>query len=102
MSSKFKVVVFLLIIAGIFSGYIYFKFYFKPGKENETRYAIDSITGQNLTVTVFSIDGKVLRKWNNVKIITTIKDKGNFSYFYTKDKKYVQIPESVTYIAEEE
>jgi len=102
LSTKSKVVAVLFIIIAIFGGYVYFKYFFTPEQSNITRKRIDTLTGQNLTVTVFSMDGKVIKKWSNVKLISSVKDNGNFSYFYTKDKKYVQIPESVTYVAEEE
>ncbi len=68
---------------------------------------LETITGSNLTVTVFGLDAKVIKRWKNIKKITSGKsnDQGgerNYTYFYTSDNKYVQIPDSVWYIAEEE
>ena len=70
--------------------------------QNITNRKIEAITGQNLTVTIFGFDGRIIKRWTGVKKITSFKDQRNYTFFYTKDGKYVQIPDSVWYIAEEE
>ncbi|HOV07783.1 MAG TPA: hypothetical protein PK482_01570 [Spirochaetota bacterium] len=98
-SRIFIAVALLLLIFGLF---IYFKYFFSYEQRNITLRKIETITGQNLTVTVFGYDGRIIKRWTNVKKITTFQDGRNYSFFYTKDGKYVQIPDSVWYIAEEE
>ncbi len=92
----------VILLAAIFAGWIYF-FYFNIERTNIIRRSVDKYTGQNLTVTIFSMDGKIIKQWRGVKKITSSGDSGRpYTYFYTKNNKYVQIPISVTYIAEEE
>jgi hypothetical protein len=88
-----------LLILGIF---LYFRFFFTYEQKNVVKRNIESVTGQNLTVTIFTMDGRVVKRWTNVKKITSGKDTRQYTYFYTRDNKYVQIPNSVWYIAEEE
>jgi len=89
----------VFIIAGVF---VYFRFFFTYEQRNIIRRQIDSITGQNLTVTVFGWDGRIIKRWTNVQKISSGKDLKYYTFFYTKDGKYVQIPASVWYVAEEE
>ena len=93
------VIIILLLIAGI---YFYFRYYFTEEQKNITQRKIESITGQNLTVTVFGFDGRIIKRWTGVKKITSFQDQRNYTFFYTKEGRYVQIPDSVWYIAEEE
>ena len=93
------VIVILLSGAGVF---LYFKYFFTYEQKNVLKRNIESITGQNLKISILSYDGKVIKQWENVQKITSGKDERNYTYFYTKDNKYVQIPDSVLYIAEEE
>ena len=88
-----------LIVAGL---YLYFKYYFTEEQKNIIQRKSESITGQNLTVTVFGFDGRIIKRWTGIKKITSFADQRNYTFFYTKDGKYVQIPDSVWYIAEEE
>lgn len=93
------VIITIILIAGV---YFYFKYYFTSEQKNITQRKIDSITGQNLSVTIFGFDGRIIKRWTGVKKITSFNDQRNYTFFYTKDGKYVQIPDSVWYIAEEE
>lgn len=90
----------VIVVVSVF-GYFYF-FYFNIERTNILRRSIDKYTGQNLTITLFSYSGQMLKQWKNVKKITSGADTRNYTYFYTDAGKYVQIPNSVTYIAEEE
>ncbi|MCU0820899.1 MAG: hypothetical protein MUC95_00305 [Spirochaetes bacterium] len=102
MSTKFKIysIIFTILLA---SGvYLYFKYFFTYEQKNVLKRQIETITGQNLTVTVFGFDGRVIKRWSNIGKITSGKGVRSYTYFYTKDNKYVQIPDSVWYIAEEE
>lgn len=102
MKFKFKLFIALLIILSIVGGYFYMKYYFTYEQKNITQKKIESIKGQNLVVTVFGLDGKIIKRWTGIKKITAWSDERNYTFFYTKEGKYVQIPESVWYIAEEE
>lgn len=90
----------ILVIAG-FASWLYF-FYFNVERSNQIRRSLDKYTGQNLTVSIFSYSGTLIKQWHNVNKITSGGIDRNYTYFYTKTGKYVQIPNSVTYIAEEE
>ena len=102
MKTKIKVFGVILIILLIVGGYFYFKYFFTYEQKNITKRKIETITGQNLTVTVFGFDGRIIKRWTSVEKITSGKGDRNYTFFYTKDNKYVQIPNSVWYIAEEE
>ncbi len=107
VSSKFKITGVLVTILLIFMGYIYFRYFFSYEQKNQIRRQIETFTGINLTVTVFAYNGQVVKKWYNVKKITSGKSgdgagERNYTYFYTDKGKYVQIPDSVFYIAEED
>ncbi len=102
MFKKSRIFMAITVILLIFAAYFYFKYYFTEEQKNITQRKIESITGQNLTVTVFGFDGRVIKRWTGVKKITSFKDERNYTFFYSKDGKYVQIPDSVWYIAEEE
>ena len=89
-----------LIVAAMF---IYFRFFFTYEQRNRFQRSVESVTGQNLTVTVFDASGKIVRKWNGVQKITSSSEVGKgYVYFYTAAGKYVQLPNSVWYVAEEE
>lgn len=102
MSKKFRFSVVILVLLAVAGVYLYFRYYFTEEQKNITQRKIDSITGQNLTVTVFGFDGRIIKRWTGVKKITSFSDQRNYTFFYTKDNRYVQIPDSVWYIAEEE
>lgn len=107
MKTKTKIILitlFILLGAGVF---IYFRFFFTYEQRNIIKRQIEGITGQNLTITVFGLDGRIIKRWTGVQKITAGRTRDgsgerNYTYFYTKDNKYVQIPDSVWYIAEEE
>jgi len=107
MKNKIKIISVVIIILLIVFGFIYFKYFFTYEQRNVFQRRIESITGQNLTVTVFGFDGRIIKRWQNVQKITSGRSRDgsgerNYTFFYTKDNKYVQIPDSVWYIAEEE
>ena len=102
MFKKAKIFFVILILLSIVFCYFYFKYFFTYEQKNITQKKIESITGQNLTVTVFGLNGNVIKRWVGVKKITEFQDNRNYTFFYTSDGKYVQIPNSVWYIAEEE
>jgi len=102
MFSKSRIILVTVIIIAVISGFVYFKYFFSSEQRNITKRKIESITGQNLTVTVFGFDGRIIKRWTNVEKITTFQDQRNYTFFYTKDGRYVQLPDSVWYIAEEE
>ncbi len=99
---KLKILVLVLIIFLILGIYLYFKYYFTYEQKNITQRKIEEYTGQNLSITIFGYDGRIIKKWTGIKKITSGRDTRNYTYFYTKDGRYVQIPDSVWYIAEEE
>ncbi len=104
MISKFKIAGIILVVLLVITGFFYFRYFFTYQQKNIMQRKIETITGQNLTVTVFGFDGKIIKRWSNIKKITSGQEGNMLSYtfFYTKDNRYVQIPNSVWYIAEEE
>ncbi len=102
MSKKLKITgVILLVLIALFL-FFYFKYFFTYEQRNVFQRKVETITGQNLTVTIFGFDGRIIKRWVNVKKISAAKDTRNYTFFYTQDGRYVQIPDSVWYIAEEE
>lgn len=99
---KSRILAAIFIMLCVIGMYFYFKYYFTEEQKNITQRKIESITGQNLTVTVFGFDGRIIKRWTGIKKITSFADQRNYTFFYTKDGRYVQIPDSVWYIAEEE
>lgn len=102
MKFKLKIIGASLIVILIISVFVYFRYFFTYEQRNVMKRKIETITGQNLTITVFGFDGKIIKRWTGVQKITSGTDLRNYTYFYTRDNKYVQIPDSVWYIAEEE
>jgi len=109
MASKSRFKIIILIVLAVFAVglFVFFKYFFTFEQRQLIRRQIGSVTGQNLTVTVFGYDGRIIKRWVNVQKITSgrAKDESgerNYTYFYTREGKYVQIPDSVWYIAEEE
>ncbi len=102
MKSKLKIFLILIVIFGSIAAYVYFKYFFTYEQSNITKRKIETFTGQNLTVTVFSFDGKIVKRWTGIKKITSAREGKGYTFFYTKENKYVQIPNSVWYLAEEE
>jgi len=102
LKTKLKIGSLVLVLIIAVSLLIYFKYFFTYEQRNIFRRKIETVTGQNLTVTVFGYDGKIVKRWVGVEKITSGKEERNYTYFYTKDGKYVQLPNSVWYIAEEE
>ena len=107
MKFKLKIIAIVGTILIIIAAILYFRFYFTYEQKNIIQRQFDTITGQNLTVTIFGFDGRIVKRWTGVKKISagrTRKDLGerNYTFFYTRENKYVQIPDSVWYIAEEE
>lgn len=102
MFKKSRIIIVAIIVILIFASFFYFKYFFTYEQKNITQRKIESITGQNLTVTIFGFDGRIIKRWTNIKKITSFQDQRNYTFFYTKEGRYVQIPDSVWYIAEEE
>jgi hypothetical protein len=102
MSKKLKVIAVLAVIFLSFGVYLYFKYFFTYEQKNIFKRKIETITGQDLTITIFGFDGRVIKRWTNVQKITSGQGVRSYTFFYTKDNKYVQIPDSVWYVAEEE
>jgi len=102
MKFKLKIAGAVTLVILIISLFVYFKYFFTYEQRNIVKRRIESVTGQNLTITVFGFDGKIVKRWTGVQKITAGKDLRNYTYFYTRDNKYVQLPDSVWYIAEEE
>lgn len=96
------ILVIVLVAVGAIASFVYFRYFFTYEQKNQVKRKIETITGANLKVTVFTMDGKIVKQWHNVKKITSSGTDRSYTYFYTKDNKYVQIPDSVWYIAEEE
>ena len=101
LSIKIKIVGVFLTIGMIIAGYFYFKYYFSEEQKNITKRKIENLQGLNLTVTIFGMNGKILATYKNVKKITSAIDGRAYTYFRTNDDRYVQIPNSVFYIAED-
>jgi hypothetical protein len=102
MFKKAKIIFVILILLSIVFVYLYFKYFFTYEQKNITQKKIESITGQNLTITIFDFNGRIIKRWVGVKKLTEFQDNRNYTFFYTSDNRYVQIPSSVWYIAEEE
>jgi hypothetical protein len=102
MKFKTKIILFLILIAVMAGLYFFFRYYFTYEQRNIVKRQIESVTGQNLTITVFGFDGKIIKRWTGIKKITSGKEGRDYIFFYTKDNKYVHIPNSLWYIAEEE
>ena len=109
MASKAKLAVAGIIVSVVvvFGLFVFFKYFFTYEQRQIVQRKIGSVTGQNLTVTVFGFDGKIIRRWVGVEKITSGYSRGTsgeraYTFFYTREGKYVQIPDSVWYIAEEE
>jgi hypothetical protein len=92
----------LLILILIVTAFLFFRYFFTYEQRNILQRSIETVTGQNLTVTIFGYDGRIIKRWTNIQKITSGIEDRNYTFFYTKDNKYVQIPNSVWYIAEEE
>jgi hypothetical protein len=93
-----------VLVLGLF---IFFKYFFTYEQRQIVQRKIGSITGQNMTVTVFGFDGRIIKRWVGVEKITSGYSRPGsgertYTFFYTRDGKYVQIPDSVWYLAEEE
>ncbi len=102
MKKKLKIILLILILLSIPAIYFYFKYFFTYEQKNIVQKQIETITGQNLTVTIFGFNGNIIKRWKGVKKITSGKGTRQYTFFYTSDGRYVQIPDSVWYIAEEE
>ncbi|TFH41340.1 MAG: hypothetical protein E4G96_05700 [Chrysiogenales bacterium] len=104
---KFKIVGGVMAVLLVIGLVLYFRYLFTYEQRQQLKRQIGSVTGMNLTVTIFGLDGRIIKRWTGVQKITSGRDvKGtgerNYTFFYTRDNKYVQIPDSVWYLAEEE
>jgi len=101
MKKKLYIALSIFLFISIIGLFLYFRYYFTYEQKNVVKRQIETVTGQNLTITVFGFDGKIIKRWTGVKKISAAKGTRNYTFFYTRDNKYVQIPDSVWYIAEE-
>ncbi len=106
-SIKIKILGVLLLVVLIIGGIVFFRYFFTYEQRQQIKRKIDTVTGQNMTVTVFGYDGRIIKRWVGIEKITSGYSRGvsgerNYTFFYTKEGKYVQLPVSVWYIAEEE
>jgi hypothetical protein len=94
----------LFILAGIviLAGFIFFRFFFTYEQRNKFTRSIETVTGQNLIVTIYDMNGKIIKRYSGIQKITSGETDRSYVYFYTPENKYVQIPDSVWYIAEEQ
>ncbi|HOO72719.1 MAG TPA: hypothetical protein PK926_13245 [Spirochaetota bacterium] len=107
MKTKIRIIGISLVVIGVIALFIYFRFFFTYEQRNVFQRKIETITGQNLTVTVFGFDGRIIKRWEGVQKISSGRmregsGERNYTFFYTRDNKYVQIPDSIWYIAEEQ
>jgi hypothetical protein len=107
VKTKLAVIGIVLSVFMVFGVVIYFKYFFTYEQRQLVKRKIGSVTGQNMTVTVFGFDGKIIKRWVGIEKITSGYARANagersYTFFYTREGKYVQIPDSVWYIAEEE
>ncbi len=107
VSIKGKIIGAVILVLLIVGTFVFFRYFFTYEQRQQVKRKIDTVTGQNLTVTVFGYDGKIIKRWVGIQKITSGYARGsageqNYTFFYTRDGKYVQIPDSVWYIAEEE
>ena len=102
MAKKIKIISIVLVIILIVAAFLYFRYFFTYEQRNVLKRKFEGITGQNLTVTIFGFDGKIIKRWNHVEKITSGKEGREYTFFYTQKGRYIQIPNSVWYIAEEE
>jgi hypothetical protein len=98
MSFKSKMILIILIIIIFFSVYMLF---IKSDGDKNTSKKTDALHNKNITLTIFGNDGRIIKRWINVKGITADKN-GSHTSFHTRDGKYVLMPNSLWYIAEEE
>lgn len=99
---KKYLILFAVILVLLLALIIFFRFFFTYEQRNRFMRSVETVTGQNLTITVFDMNGKVFRKYTGVQKITTGEPARGYVFFYTAGNKYVQIPDSVWYVAEEE
>jgi len=102
LSTKIKIWGGITALILIILTVVYYRYFFSYEQRNIVRRKIDTITGMNMNVTVFGFDGRIIKRWNGVQRITSGKEGRHYTYFYTRDGKYVQLPDSVWYMAEEE
>ena len=105
--TRIKLISLFLILVAFLGIFFYFRYFFTFEQRQVFKRKIGSVTGQNLTITVFGFDGRVVKRWTGIQKITSGYSRSqagerNYTYFYTREGKYVQIPDSVWYIAEEE
>lgn len=102
IKSKLTTGLIIFLILSVISVFVYFKYFFTYEQRNVFQRKVETITGQNLTITLFTVDGEIIKRWTGIRKITSGPEHRNYVYFYTKEGKYVQIPNSTWYIAEEE
>jgi hypothetical protein len=71
LKSKITIIIIFAFIA--LGAFIFFKYFFTFEQRNIIQRKIESITGQNLKVTIFDYNGKIIKRWTNVQKITSGK-----------------------------
>jgi hypothetical protein len=102
MKMKTRIIGLVLVLLLALAAFIFFRYFFTYEQRNQFQRSLSTVTGQNLTVTIFGYDGRIIKRWTGVQKITSGKEEKGYTYFFTRDNKYVQIPDSVWYLAEEE
>ncbi len=107
VSLKGKIIGIVIVVLLVVSAFVFFRYFFTFEQRQQFKRKVDTVTGQNMTVTVFGYDGRIIKRWVGIQKITSGYTRGgagehNYTFFYTREGKYVQIPDSVWYIAEEE
>jgi hypothetical protein len=102
MNTRTRIIGLILILLLAAALFIFLRYFLTYEQRNRFQRNISTVTGQNLTVTIFGYDGRIIKRWTGVQKITSGQEERSYTYFYTRDKKYVQIPDSVWYLAEEE
>ncbi len=100
-SIKLKIFGIFFVVILIVIGSVYWKYFGTAERKNITMRKVENLQGLKMTVHVFSYSGRILRTYENVSKITSGKGDRSYTYFRTSDNRYVQIPNSVCYIAED-
>ncbi len=106
-SLKGKIIGITIVVLLVLSAFIFFRYFFTFEQRQQFMRKVDTVTGQNMTITVFGYDRRIIKRWIGIQKITSGYTRGvsgerNYTFFYTREGKYVQLPDSVWYIAEEE
>jgi len=87
--TKIKVLSVLFVIILLITGFLFFRYFFTFEQRQQFQRKIDTVTGQNLTVTVFGFDGKIIKRWVGIQKITSgytrpSSGERTSTFFYTR------------------